>query len=80
MTASTIRKLAECEYDFVAIDTRVADLLGLLEDCAADAPACRVAARTLADARWLLRQALGDVDGPLTEAVRLHEALEPAPF
>jgi hypothetical protein len=80
MTLSTIRKLASAEYSFVAIDAGLADLVRLLESCAADEAGCLAARHDLRVCRRYLRKALQAIDGPLTEAVMLHEQLEEAPF
>jgi hypothetical protein len=81
MNQDTVRKLARAEYDFAALDGRLADLRDLLRQCARESPVCAAAAGRVRVLRRALRQVLYALDKDITDAVRALEALDgPPPF
>ena len=80
MSESTIRRLAFAEWDFVAIDSKLADLARDLHLSAHDAPECAAAVLELNNLRYGLRAVLNRIDEPLTQAIKAAEGLAEAPF
>lgn len=77
MSEQDVRGLVALEYDFIAADAA----MGLILDRLATLPLVEEEVQNeVVRVRYALRAMLNKLDKPITEAVRLFEALEPAPF
>lgn len=79
MTHRVASKLASAEWDFLRIDAALADLAGLLHDCAEESPDCTVATLTLKAIRKRLNSAWKRVERDVGEANAIKETVQ-APF
>ena len=78
MNEFTIRALAACEYDFIALMADTDNLAQRLNSV--PLPEAANAAEQLYKVKTHLMAILKRLDGPLSEAVAAVEQLEPAPF
>lgn len=80
MSEYAIRTLANAEYDFVRVDSALADLTQRLEEASSASQSARAAAKRIALMRKHLRIVLDSIDDDIVEAVRQAEVLDPPPF
>lgn len=73
-----IRTLAYLEYDFIAIDSQLGDMLARLT--LVSIPEAQTACEEVSKLRYALRSVLHKLDAPVTEAIRLAEAGQEPPF
>lgn len=77
MSEEDIRALVALEYDFIAVDAA----MGMLLDRLTPIPLIEEEIRCeCVEIRNAVRSLLAKLDKPITEAVRLYETLEEAPF